>query len=501
MINMIRAVQPTGPYRIAGWSFGGVLAYEIAAQLIGADQKVDFVGLLDTVYAARYGRLFELPTNIFDEKELLFNIINENASQDMNLQPKVAELQSTMAQTDFAAFFVRCEELSLLPEMFSGQTANHVKQSLHSVLAAHSVHESYSTQPIPIPVYFFCARDQPRPEWRPGWEAIVPEKLLHTIPVPGDHRSMMSPPHVAVLGRALSAAIQEASLTTVDLPEARYSPLMLLKKGGDNAIPLLCVAGAGASVTSFVELISCLSEAQAVYGFQPRGLDGMLIPHTTVSAAAECYLREVDKMPDHSPIHLLGHSFGGWVVFDMAQKLVEAGRTVASLTLLDTEAPDDELLTREYTHAEVMMHWIDIYEQMLERPLGIDLDDLNSRDDLAQLELVHGCLVRERLMPAVSTSEILRGPLRTFAAALRTNFRPGKIYEGPMRLILADDSKLDRRGNLQKQKDIARQWQVFAPNVIYKHAGGNHITMLKPPHASSLVRLIGLRNRSRSLAH
>ena len=29
MVKMIRVVQPTGPYRVAGWSFGGTLAYEI----------------------------------------------------------------------------------------------------------------------------------------------------------------------------------------------------------------------------------------------------------------------------------------------------------------------------------------------------------------------------------------------------------------------------------------------------------------------------------------
>jgi acyl carrier protein len=37
-VEMIYSIQPSGPYRIAGWSFGGTLAYEVAKQLIGADQ-------------------------------------------------------------------------------------------------------------------------------------------------------------------------------------------------------------------------------------------------------------------------------------------------------------------------------------------------------------------------------------------------------------------------------------------------------------------------------
>src|SRR6266498_4886049 len=51
-IRMMHAVQPAGPYRIAGWSFGGMLAYEIATQLIARDEAVEFLGLLDTTFVA-----------------------------------------------------------------------------------------------------------------------------------------------------------------------------------------------------------------------------------------------------------------------------------------------------------------------------------------------------------------------------------------------------------------------------------------------------------------
>ncbi len=42
----IRDLQPEGPYLLAGWSFGGVLAFEVAAQLTAA-AEVAFLGLLD----------------------------------------------------------------------------------------------------------------------------------------------------------------------------------------------------------------------------------------------------------------------------------------------------------------------------------------------------------------------------------------------------------------------------------------------------------------------
>src|SRR5258708_11863838 len=50
MVRLVRQVQPQGPYRVAGWGTGGTLAYEMAVQLIGQDQPVEFVGMLSTTY-------------------------------------------------------------------------------------------------------------------------------------------------------------------------------------------------------------------------------------------------------------------------------------------------------------------------------------------------------------------------------------------------------------------------------------------------------------------
>lgn len=47
-IKLIREVQPEGPYRLAGRSLAGALAYEVATLLIGMDQTVEFLGMIDT---------------------------------------------------------------------------------------------------------------------------------------------------------------------------------------------------------------------------------------------------------------------------------------------------------------------------------------------------------------------------------------------------------------------------------------------------------------------
>ncbi|SAK44630.1 acetoacetyl-CoA synthetase [Caballeronia pedi] len=53
-VEQIRKVQPTGPYALAGFSFGGLVALEIAQQLFGAGEQTEFVCLLDTYVQERW---------------------------------------------------------------------------------------------------------------------------------------------------------------------------------------------------------------------------------------------------------------------------------------------------------------------------------------------------------------------------------------------------------------------------------------------------------------
>jgi thioesterase domain-containing protein len=45
----LRAVQPAGPYRLGGWSLGGVVAFEMAQQLQRQGESVDLLALIDSV--------------------------------------------------------------------------------------------------------------------------------------------------------------------------------------------------------------------------------------------------------------------------------------------------------------------------------------------------------------------------------------------------------------------------------------------------------------------
>jgi acetoacetyl-CoA synthetase len=67
-VEVVRALQPEGPYRIAGHSFGGLLAFEIARLLGEQGQEVDWLGLIDAELstsahspAGRWGHRLVLP--------------------------------------------------------------------------------------------------------------------------------------------------------------------------------------------------------------------------------------------------------------------------------------------------------------------------------------------------------------------------------------------------------------------------------------------------------
>ena len=47
-VEDLRLIQREGPYQLIGYSFGGLIAYEMAQQLLASGERVNFLGLLDT---------------------------------------------------------------------------------------------------------------------------------------------------------------------------------------------------------------------------------------------------------------------------------------------------------------------------------------------------------------------------------------------------------------------------------------------------------------------
>ena len=492
MVRMIRAVQPEGPYRLAGWSYGGILAYEIAAQLIGANQRVDFLALLDTRPPSNNDDAPEIYSRAFDARERLLGVVQRTIKNKEELQARLDALKSGSAAMSFEAIVERCRELSLMPGQFKDSTATQIRDWLVRIHAHGRAYFEYSPQPIPVPVHLFRAQQGGGTDPVLGWDAFIPGHLLRVIPVPGTHHTMMESPNVKHLGHALSQALRNASTATAASASDHYATVVLQSGRPAEEDPLFCIPGAGNSVASFVDLTMCLGTRRPVYGFQPRGLDGTLVPYSSVSTAAETYVRALEEIYPKGRLHLLGHSFGGWIAFEMAQRLLQAGRQLASLVLLDSKAPDkDPSAIPEFSRMELIMEWLDLLEQNAGHSFHFRRSDLESRSETQQLGFLRDLLVKEGVISSALGPDVLRGPLRVFAASRRIHYQPTGPYPGPIQLVVADDPTLDEAANRLEHESTAEEWKQWAPNLVCLRAFGDHMTMLKEPHAHGLLRMLG----------
>nr|WP_304622151.1 non-ribosomal peptide synthetase [Pantoea sp. Tr-811] len=484
-VEQLRKVQPHGPYRLAGWSFGGVLAFEMANQLLGVDQEVEFLGLIDTYVPrlADQGKArWQGPGAL--ERQLLLNCSSFWRSQGEAGVAPLAQLQRLEnEQADFTQLLASCREHHLLYGLWSSMGDEQLRHYFERELAHGHAMAHYRLAPLNLPVHLFRAEHDSASR---GWHEALPGQVLLEVGVPGDHRSMMQAPHVAALGAALGQAL--ASLARPVAQPAAYQPLVAIQSGQPGHAPLFCVPGAGDSVTSFIGLAEALGPEWPLYGLQARGLEGSAVPHATVEAAAERHLQAIEALYPHGPLNLVGHSFGGWVAHAMAVRLEAKGRTVRSLTLIDSEAPGEGgSCGRPYTFGQALEKLIQALQLSTGKALGIEPQGFAAASDDEQLRQLHGAMVRTGLLPARSAPAVLEGTVRTFATALRTRYRPAQGYRGPVGLVLVDDPSLDAPANAREQAAMQAGWQALMPQLALWQGPGDHFSILKVPDVFSLA--------------
>ncbi|WP_413783781.1 non-ribosomal peptide synthetase [Pseudomonas syringae] len=495
MVERIRQVQPRGPYRLAGWSFGGVLAYEVATQLLGMDEAVTFLGLIDS-YVPRLtdqGKARWQGPDLL-ERQLLSHCTAHWQAQAGEGAAKLARLNSLSEQAplpDFATLLQLCRDEGLLYEelaLASDQQLHHYldREVAHGQALAH-----YQLEPLSLPIHLFRAEQRPMAPIGSsstlGWGEILSADLLRCIDVRGDHMTMMQAPHVAVLGLSIVQALHSAPATPP--PPPAHQSLLAIQSGRDGHAPVFCVPGAGDSVTSFIGLAEALGPDWPIHGLQPRGLDGRSVPHSRVEAAAQSHVQAIEALYPKGPLHLVGHSFGGWAAHAMAVKLQASGREVVSLTLIDSEAPGGEGLDgKPYTATAVLERLIEALQLSSGRSLELDPLTFAGSDTVTQMHLLQQAMVRVGLLPPRLAAQALQGIVRTFASALRTVYRPEPGgYSGRASLVLVNDPQLDALDNQLEHAACASQWQHLLPQLSLWHGPGNHFSVLKAPDVYSLA--------------
>lgn len=417
---------------------------------------------------------------------------------------KLGEMVGTLG---FDELVSKCRDAGLLPPALSDMSSVRIQQWLERCAVHDHALAHYAPFPVSMPVHLFeprypLAGDETPDKRREGWETVVQKGEVHFVQVEAKHASMMGDA-AATLGRAVKRALHAASRAVADAgldskpltPEAYYHPHIEVQRGTPHREPVVFIPGAGDNVATFVPFVNALEPSWPVHGLQPRGLDGVLVPHADVEAAVRMYLPTIEKLAAEAggSVHLIGHSFGGWVAMELACQLQGRGRAPASLTLIDTEAPgSNRKLGQAYTFTEVVRNLVHAIENATGRSLGIDLHALRDADQAAQWQMLHQGMVDARIIRRHSTPRDLRGLVRTYGTALRTTYYPGVTYAGAARLALAahcdNDNDNDGAASLHSHDETLQGWQRFAPLMMAWRCPGNHFTMLKAPYVDTLAQ-------------
>lgn len=247
-------------------------------------------------------------------------------------------------------------------------------------------------------------------------------------------------------------------------------------RSGDVDRKIFCFAGGGGALAlQFLPLARRL-EGWDVTAFQAHGLERRAVPDWSIGAHARRALEVIRHEQPHGPYRLLGHSFGGMVAYEVAQRLRADGEEVAVLGLIDTFLPEsamDELqITGQFGRLEER------------KPTGL----------LARLH---------RAVVPVSEAS-LQGTTRARAFVRLARARTAGVirYQGQQQFdtffyqsVLAARSYTTRpydgravviigHGNLIAEEDWRR---MLTGDVRVEHVDGEHSALMREPHVGQLA--------------
>ena len=189
----VRTVQPAGPYRLAGWSMGGVIAFEVARQLEISGFGVELLVLLDPPYA--------IPADFVPDQAHLAGRFVADAAHTLGWD--------TAAAPDPAVTAPGAQLTWLAARMSTGadnqEDAERLRQRF-DVFAAHSrMLAGYQPSPAPAvqaPTLIVSATASPNAATRSLWPRVL-GGTVSCLQVAGDHYAFLRPPLVADVAAAV----------------------------------------------------------------------------------------------------------------------------------------------------------------------------------------------------------------------------------------------------------------------------------------------------------
>jgi thioesterase domain-containing protein len=199
-LEALRRVAPAGPYRLGGWSFGGLVAFEMASRLRAAGEEVELLVLLDT--PSPNG----LPTSATSEPDdaaLLAGLARDLgglAGRDLGIMP--TDLLGLDPDSALEHVLTRAREAGALPSTLGDGAARlwRVYRANARAARAYRPQEPFAGRML----LFASTANGLRSKLGPalGWGGWALGKV-EARPVPGDHYTLLREPGVEVLAARL----------------------------------------------------------------------------------------------------------------------------------------------------------------------------------------------------------------------------------------------------------------------------------------------------------
>lgn len=200
-IKAMVSIQQDGPYLLGGGSFGGIVAFEMAQQLLALGRRTEFLFLIDTP-AIGGQALF----NLKDDNAVLAFIVEHLLKLEMD-SGFFNELREFSLEEQIA----RISEQSKNHEQSLGFEPSRIIDLVRIVRANNGAMNSYCPTVYPGRFTFFRAREpwknnKPHhPEY--FWTDFAGEGI-EINPVPGNHITMNYEPHVRVIAERLESSFR-----------------------------------------------------------------------------------------------------------------------------------------------------------------------------------------------------------------------------------------------------------------------------------------------------
>jgi thioesterase domain-containing protein len=203
-IAAMRAVQPVGPYRLGGWSLGGIIAFEMARQLQAQGESVSTLALIDSFTPEML--TVNMPERHVDGASEESDDRTPLGKQD--IMDALDELCRTGTEGEMKDSFETAKREGFLPPEVGPQE---FQSWLMGCAARIRATRAYTPQPFGGRILLFKTSEQPgeRPAENDehldptlGWSGLAAEGV-EVYSVPGSHQQMILEPYVSVLAAQL----------------------------------------------------------------------------------------------------------------------------------------------------------------------------------------------------------------------------------------------------------------------------------------------------------